>query len=158
MTPSLTIQTAKTDLETFLYAPIGEEDNGMTLSVLSGLSRLGIDPWDEAARLSRLPKDGAITSLGQRIAQLPRGAWQLSDTTGIATRLVALLPKDDPSPQSPYRGDREPDSKKPSRSLTLWLIAASIAAFLVYGMSKSVERTLTGDGSGVAPTSTTPRP
>ena len=158
MTPSLTIQTAKTDLETFLYAPIGEEGNGMTLSVLSGLSRLGVDPWDEAARLSRLPRDGAITSLGQRIAELPRGAWQLSDTMGIAARLVALLPKGDPPPQPPYRSDREPDSKKPSRSLMLWLIAAGMAVFLVYGMSGSPERTLTGDGGGVAPHSTTPRP
>jgi len=150
MTPSLTIQTAKSQLETFLYAPIGEEGNGMTLSVLSGLSRLGVDPWDEAARLSLLPKDGAITALGQRIAQLPRGAWQFSDTMGIAARLVALLPKHDPRPQ-PDRSDQETDSKKPSRPLMLWLIAAGLAAFLLYGLSGRPDHPPTGDGGVVAP-------
>jgi len=158
MTPSLTIQTAKSDLEAFLYAPIGEEGNGMTLSVLSGLSRLGVNPWDEAARLSLLPREGAITALDQRIVQLPRGAWQLSDTMGIAARLVALLPKHNPHPQ-PDRPDQQPDSKKPSRPLMLWLIAGGLAAFLLFGMSGRPERLLTGDGGVVAPVVTpAPRP
>jgi hypothetical protein len=41
----------------FLFAPIGEEGNEMLLSVLSALARLGVDPWQEAARLSQLPKE-----------------------------------------------------------------------------------------------------
>ena len=145
MTPTLTIQTAKLDFEAFLYAPIGEEGNGMTLSVLSGLSRLGVNPWDEAARLSLLPREGAITALDQRIAQLPRGIWQLSDTTGIAVRLVELLPKHEPdAPAS--RSDPHSGSKKLSASLTLWLVAAGIAVLLLYSMSGHAERLLDGDG------------
>jgi hypothetical protein len=96
--------------------------------------------------------------LGQHIAQLPRGAWQLSDTMGIAARLVALLPKHVPQPKAPDRAEREPDSKKPSRPVMLWLIAAGIAGFLVYGMSGAPERTLTGGDGVVAPLSTAPRP
>jgi hypothetical protein len=35
----------------FLFAPIGEQANGMQLSVLSALARMNVDPWEEAARL-----------------------------------------------------------------------------------------------------------
>ena len=152
MTPSLTILTAKSDLEAFLYASIGEEGNGMTLSVLSGLSRLGVNPWDEAARLSLLPREGAITALDQRIAQLPRGTWQLSDTMGIAVRLVELLPKHDPHARATLSVPH-PDSKKPSASRVLWLIAAGIAVLLLYSMSGRAEPLPAGDGI-VAPLST----
>lgn len=143
MTAALTILTAKPDLEAFLYAPIGEERSGMTLTVLSGLSRLGINPWDEAARLSLLPKDGAITALDERIGQLPRGTWQLSDTMGIAARLVDLLPKHDPHPRA-TRPSLPVDIRKPSPSTMLWLVAAGLAVFLLFGVSGRVER-LSGD-------------
>jgi hypothetical protein len=36
----------------FLFAPIGEYRNGMLVSVLSGLTRSDVDPWQEAARLA----------------------------------------------------------------------------------------------------------
>jgi hypothetical protein len=39
----------------FLFAPIGEEENGMLLSVVSALARLDLDPWQEAASLTGLP-------------------------------------------------------------------------------------------------------
>ena len=41
----------------FLFAAIGEEQNGMLLSVLSALARLDLDPWYEAASLE--PAAGA---------------------------------------------------------------------------------------------------
>lgn len=39
----------------FLFAVVGEERGGQQLTVLSALARLGLDPWGEAARLSKLP-------------------------------------------------------------------------------------------------------
>ena len=36
----------------FLFAPIGEDKNGMLVSVLSGLARSDVDPWQEAAKLA----------------------------------------------------------------------------------------------------------
>lgn len=77
----------------FLYAPIGEEPNGVALSVISALTRLGIDPWEEAARLSDLREDVAIQTLTARIAGFPGACWTQSDARGIAARLVALLPR-----------------------------------------------------------------
>jgi len=33
------------EFETFLYAPIGQDNEGMPLSVLSALARRDVDPW-----------------------------------------------------------------------------------------------------------------
>ena len=49
----------------FLFATIGEERNGMMLSVLSSLARLDLDPLREAANLSGLPGGPSTTSLMQ---------------------------------------------------------------------------------------------
>jgi hypothetical protein len=38
----------RSEFGAFLFASIGEESNGMALSVISALARLGIDPWQEA--------------------------------------------------------------------------------------------------------------
>jgi len=57
----------------FLFASVGEETNGMQLTVLSALSRLGFDPWGEAARLSNLPEEAAAGALAATIAGLPAG-------------------------------------------------------------------------------------
>jgi hypothetical protein len=131
MNPYVSVYSAKPALEAFLSAPIGVELNGMTLSVRSGLSRLGVDPWQEAARLSLLPKASAVVALNHCIDRLPLGAWQSSDTTGIALRLVELLPKHDSSKRAdsidPRRG-----RKARGASLVPWLLAASIAVFLLY--------------------------
>jgi hypothetical protein len=59
------------DLNDFLFASIAEEQNGVTLSVVSALTRLGVDPWAEAARLMPLPKARAAEALATLIARLP---------------------------------------------------------------------------------------
>ena len=41
----------QSQLNGFLFASIGDETNGMPLSVISALTRLGVDPWDEAPGL-----------------------------------------------------------------------------------------------------------
>jgi hypothetical protein len=76
----------------FLFAPIGEEENGMVLTALSALARSGVDPWDEAARLSKLPRETATKNLTSIISGLPNGRWTQSAAGNIAARLIALLP------------------------------------------------------------------
>jgi hypothetical protein len=76
----------------FLFAAIGEEQNGMLLSVLSALARLGLDPWREAESLSKLPALVATERLTTLLSSLPR--TQLKATPpAMVTRLVALLPR-----------------------------------------------------------------
>jgi hypothetical protein len=87
----------------FLHAPIGEEENGMTLTVLSALARVGIDPWQEAAHLALLPMEAATQRMTSIIAALPNGCWAKSDSGTIAARLTALLPAPKAA-QAPPRG------------------------------------------------------
>jgi hypothetical protein len=80
------------DLNDFLFANVGMEARGTTLSVISVLARQGFDPWREAGRLAGLPKAEATDSLARIIAGMPRSQWNLIDATVIAGRLTSLLP------------------------------------------------------------------
>ena len=79
-------------LNEFLFAPVGTEANGMTLSLVSVFARLGNDPWLEAGRLAKLPKSEATESLARSITSMPTSIWPLQAATAIAARLIALLP------------------------------------------------------------------
>ena len=76
----------------FLFAAVGEEKVGLPLTVLTALTRLGFDPWREAARLSGLPRETAARAFAVTIAMLPEGDWKASDSDAIAARLVSWLP------------------------------------------------------------------
>ena len=80
------------DLNDFLFASVGDEQNGMPLSVISALTRLGLEPWEEAARLAALPKALAAEALAPMIARLSLAWGQRSDNLAIAQRVVGLLP------------------------------------------------------------------
>ncbi len=69
----------RSGLNEFLFAQIGTEANGMTLSVVCVLARLGNDPWLEAGRLARLPKSEATECLARIIASMPTSIWPIHD-------------------------------------------------------------------------------
>ena len=77
----------------FLFAAVGQETVGPPLTVLTALTRLGFDPWREAARLSDLPRETAARVFAVTIAMLPEGDWKASDSEAIAARLVNCLPE-----------------------------------------------------------------
>lgn len=81
------------ELNDFLFAQLGEEENGLPLTVLSALTRLGTDPWAEGARLSELPKDAAARALVAMIAMFPREKRGVSEVVALAEKLVGLLPQ-----------------------------------------------------------------
>jgi hypothetical protein len=80
------------EMNDFLFASIGDQQNGMPLNVMSGLTRLGLDPWEEAARLTVLPKTLAADALAPIIARLTVGWPERPDNRAISQRLVAFLP------------------------------------------------------------------
>ena len=84
----------------FLFAPIGNNSNGMQVSVLSGLAQSDLDPWEEAAVLAQLPGKTAIERLALLIGKMPDKGWAYPDAASVATRLVALLPRQLVAPQS----------------------------------------------------------
>lgn len=77
----------------FLFAPVGKDKNDMTLSVLSALARLDVDPWQEAAALARLPRETAAQRLASSIASLPDWSSTHLEYGTIAARLIGLLPR-----------------------------------------------------------------
>jgi hypothetical protein len=87
------VGTPTSEFDDFLYAPIVEGGNGMVLSVLSALARVNVDPWEEAARLARLPCEAATRTLMQLITALPNGLSEGLDAGAVARELVALLPR-----------------------------------------------------------------
>jgi hypothetical protein len=93
MTHSSTFSSLGSEFDAFLFAPIGEEENGMLLSVVSALARLDLDPWREAAELARMPKETARRKLTSLIEALPKGALPRPDPATISGGLIALLPR-----------------------------------------------------------------
>lgn len=81
------------DFDGFLYAQVGEDGQGAPLSVISALARAGVDPWEEAASLARLPVDAAVQALSALLARLPAGSGNPADPIPVASRLIALLPR-----------------------------------------------------------------
>ena len=62
------------EFDNFLFAAIGDDENGAPLSVASALARLDVDPWREAVSLARMPRAIAAGRLTSLIASLPSGA------------------------------------------------------------------------------------
>ena len=93
MTHSASAAVERSQFDDFLFAPIGQEQNGMVLSVLSALARLDVDPWGEAESLARMSSDAATERMRVLVAALPGEASHRADPDAVATRLVALLPR-----------------------------------------------------------------
>src|SRR5258707_13255337 len=71
MTLRRSFRPLRPDLDKFLFATVGDEVDGIPLSVISVLVRLGLDPWEEAGRLSSLGTREAGEQLARLIAELP---------------------------------------------------------------------------------------
>jgi hypothetical protein len=113
------------DLNDFLFAAIGNEQNGMPLNVVSGLTRLGLDPWEEAAQLAALPRGVAAEELAPIIARLPFDRLQRSDDLAISRRLVELLPE--------HQGTAPPGGKQAYTKGTKFLQTIIVLGCLALG-------------------------
>ena len=92
MTLRQSFRPLRPDLDRFLFAQVGNEVEGVPLSVISALTRLGLDPWEEAGRLSSFSDREAAEQLARLIGDLRGHIDHLRDAREIATGLVALLP------------------------------------------------------------------
>ena len=77
----------------FLFASIATDQNGGCLSVVSALARLDLDPWDEAAKLTKLPAEIATQNLSALITTLQGLPTPRQEPRAIAAHLVTLLPR-----------------------------------------------------------------
>jgi hypothetical protein len=123
--------SSNADFERFVYADVATEPNGMELSVLSALSRRGLDPWQEAQRLAQLPPFAAADGLAQILRAVPAVQALRLDVKVIAERLVALL-----SVRSTVTGGQSPSKLAATpvqvpRGLTLVMMAAIFGGLLM---------------------------
>src|SRR5216683_1207019 len=96
----------------FLFASVGEEKIGMSLTVLTALTRLGVDPWLEAARLADLSKEAALQAFTATIAKLPEGdrmklglaPWLVWGALAVAILLVTVYLQADHNLEPAARG------------------------------------------------------
>ena len=140
MTPAISTFFVSTEFNEFLYAPIGNEENKMALSVLSALARLNIDPWAEAARLAALPKDVAAQRLTSLIARLPRGRWAQSDCALIANRLIEFLPQGTSSETLAQQARRLPLITQSTGLRILMCAGLALVVFLVAASNEPSSR------------------
>jgi hypothetical protein len=83
---------SRSELDEFLFAPVIDDANGMTVSVLSMLARAGTDPRTKAAELARMTVGKATDTLRLFIGDSLQGLVSRDETETIA-RLAALLPR-----------------------------------------------------------------
>jgi hypothetical protein len=104
----------------FLYAPVGEDRRGASVTVLSMLARLGLDPWGEASSLAGM-QDGVAQ---QRLAALMARFTDVSSSgpalDQAVSRLVACLPR---SPVAVPASGPAPPSARGVATLLFWLVA-----------------------------------
>jgi hypothetical protein len=122
------------EFDAFLSAPVGEDADGVELTVMSALARIGLDPWSEAARLSDLPRDVAVEALAMTLAKLPAGSWKragnLPDLGDLARRLSDCLPgshRPVAVPGGPAGAARSRPAAKTLSGPLLWLVYAAVA-------------------------------
>lgn len=87
------IRQGGTPFDPFLYAAVGEDRNGNTVTVLSTLARLGLEPWDAAAELAALTRAEARSRLDGLLARFRDVPALGQDHAAITQRLIDLLPR-----------------------------------------------------------------
>jgi hypothetical protein len=118
----------------FLFAAIGMERTGSQLSVVSALARLDLDPWDEAARLARMPAEGAARKLSALMAKLPELNAGRPDAGRAAARLIALLPN---RSREPGLADEAPATAAGSLPSKMLIYALVFAGLFIVGLQLS---------------------
>ncbi len=109
--------------EPFLYATVGDDNRGVSVTVLSMLARLGVDPWGEASVLAKLPIAAARQRLEALLARFYGVPALVPDQGKIVTGLLSALPK----PSAPIMASADGILARPSMpalgSLFYWILA-----------------------------------
>ena len=77
----------------FLHATVGDDLRGTSVTVLTMLARLGVDPWTEASDLAAMPDDTARPRLEALMARFTDVPSLISARSEVVSRLLAVLPR-----------------------------------------------------------------
>jgi hypothetical protein len=114
------------EFDKFLFAPIGEDRNGLQLSVVSLLARMNLDPWQEAGTLAGLSTEAAATRLASSLDTLTDPNLRLTNPRPLVLRLLALLPKRGAVPVAPVPAIDTAARHDPRSRLTAIIVIASV--------------------------------
>jgi len=134
MTSSPSVSYLTPQFDDFLFARINEDSEATPLSVLSVLARLGVDPWEEAAKLARLERVSAAKRLVEFIAATPGAPIAYLSPKTVSDRLIDLLPSSAGVMIQP-RQERGLRALAQSRSLSWPVVIAVILAILSIAIS-----------------------
>jgi len=81
------------EFDRFLFSPLGDDRNGLPVSVISLLARLNLDPWQEAGELAALSREAASKRLASSLDTLKDTALRHANSEALVLRLLALLPR-----------------------------------------------------------------
>ena len=126
MSTSHSLSVLTTRYDGFLCAKVCDEPSGMHLSVLSALTRMNIDPWQEATRLAAMPKALAVETMKSVLVHIAGKTWHGSEATATAERLINLLSK--PDKTAAVGGAEAPEQLK-----SYWFLWVGLAvAFMLF--------------------------
>ena len=111
----------------FLHSSVGDDGRGASISVLSMLARLGVDPWEEASELAALPEDSARQRLDALMARFTDAPSLSGARSKVVARLVGVLPREVAEPA----GWRSRAAIASSRRLDLWLVTIGTIFVLI---------------------------
>ena len=81
------------EFDDFLFTPLGEDQNGLPLSVVSLLARLNLDPWQEARDLAELPAEVAARRMAASLDSVADPILRTAITESVVRRALARLPR-----------------------------------------------------------------
>ncbi|MGC1459558.1 MAG: hypothetical protein WA825_14875 [Steroidobacteraceae bacterium] len=122
------------EFDKFLFSLVGEDRNGLPLSVISLLARMDLDPWQEAGTLADLSAEAAARRLTFSLDTLTDPVLRQVICESMVQRLLALLPRRAPAAaQKPAVSVDAVAAHDPAaRIQVLFLIASTIV--LIVGM------------------------
>ncbi len=134
MSASLALNPHPPEFEPFLYAFVGEDARGSSVTVLSALARLNLDPWAEAADLATLGREAAALRVGALLSRV-RDVPALGRSHGpVGRELSRLLPERKARPGTSDSASSDGGPLTPGMG---WAIAVAllVVAQMVFGVS-----------------------
>jgi hypothetical protein len=115
-----------TQYEPFLYAAMGEDRRGTSVTVLSMLARLGVNPWGEASDLADLPEGAAQHRLEALMARFNDVQTNGPGRSLTVSKLLAFLPQRAGTPRPALNGASARLTVPTQRSPVYWIVAAAL--------------------------------
>jgi hypothetical protein len=116
------------EFDKFLFTALGDDQNGLPLSVVSLLARMNLDPWAEAGALAALPAEAAARRLAGSLEALTDPLLRQTNSETTIQRLLALLPRTRPAAaQTPASSADTPPPAPLPQLRTIIFIASTLA-------------------------------